>query len=97
MQAGRTGFVTHLDVRAVLRHEGVEGAALGGTAVRRSEDSRLHTTFAQRAELLTEDGDASELDERAQQVHAVRTREFVCDLAGHIRLTLGVGEQCNLG
>ncbi len=88
--------VLDLDLRPKIAHQSIEGSPLGGTHVRRGEDTEGDAAFAQRFQLVIEQAQTVPLDEGHDDVDAVRTRQLSAELMADTRLTRSIGEQSRI-
>lgn len=76
VQSGRAQLVVDLHLGVELPDEAVQSATLGGADVRRRDHADGHASFVRRPERLLQDPQTVPLDEGAEQIYAVRGRQF---------------------
>ncbi|MDQ1304359.1 MAG: hypothetical protein QG671_186 [Actinomycetota bacterium] len=76
MQPGAVDLVVDADFGAVGVDEGVERAGIGGTEISGGDDPQLDIAALQLGEFVFKQPHPLLLDERAQQIHLIRTRQL---------------------
>lgn len=93
VQPGRPRLVVDLDLRPEVAHQPVQRGVVRRTHVRRGDDPQRHSSSPQVQQLGLEHPEPVPLHEGAQQVHAVRGRQFRPQLGAQLGIRPRVGQE----